>query len=126
MENERRKFIKLHYEVLTAQELSPCEKIVFSLLETYTQSLDCCFISNSTIAEKCGISEITVKRAINVLKEKKWILTWKLKDGKKLRRAITTNKLIFEDKEKLNQLKDKLHEHEHKELFDYDWLNERD
>lgn len=121
MENTR-KFVKLHYDVLQIKELNPCEKIIYSLLETYSQNLDCCFISNFGISEKCGISEITVKRSIKSLKEKKFICTWRVKRGKNLYRAITTNKSIFEDKDKLSQLKIE----SHKKLFDYDWLNERD
>ena len=122
MENTR-KFIKMHYDILSMQELTPSDKIIYSLLETYSQSLDCCYISNFTISEKCGISETTVKRGISKLVKKRLISTWTVRRGAKLCRAVTTNSSIIGNKDKINQLKRESHK---KELFDYDWLNERD
>lgn len=118
-----KQFFKVYYETLQNNNLNLCEKIVYSILDSQSKFYNVCYISNTRIAEISCISETTVKRVLIKLKEKGYIATWKMKKGKKVYRAITTNKIFVEDKEKLKQLK--IVEHQ-KEFIDYDWLNERD
>ena len=118
-----KQFFKVYYETLQNNDLNLCEKIVYSILDSQSKFYDVCYISNTRISEISSISETTIKRVLIKLKTKGYIATWKMKKGKKVYRAITTNKIFVEDKDKLNQLK--IAEHQ-KEFIDYDWLNERD
>ena len=118
-----KQFFKVYYETLQNNDLNLCEKIVYSILDSQSKFYDVCYISNTRISEISSISETTIKRVLIKLKAKGYIATWKMKKGKKVYRAITTNKIFVEDKDKLNQLK--IAEHQ-KEFIDYDWLNERD
>ena len=117
-------YTKLYHNILEEKSLNLCEKVIYSIIDSYCQAYDICFISNKKLASTINVSELTIKRAIKHLKDKHYISTWKLKKDNKQYRAITTNKSIFEDKNELNKFKREIHKKI--ELFDYDWLNERD
>lgn len=118
-----KKFIKLYYEILEDDELNLFEKVIYSILDSYCDMYSVCFTSNSRLAKQTNTCEKTIQRTLKKLRNKNYIATWKFKKGNKLCRAITTNKNIFTNQEKLKKLKNDIHK---KEFIDYDWLNERD
>ena len=118
-------YIKVYYDILQNEDLTLFEKIIYSILDSYCSTYDVCFISNARLAEETNTCNETIKRTLKTLRSKKYISTWRFRNGngKKLYRAITTNKNIFTNQEKLKELKNDICK---KKLFDYDWLNERD
>lgn len=116
------KFIKIYNKTLKDEKLNLIDKIIYSILDAYCRNYDVCFISNEKLAEYTNMCEKTIQRTIKKLEKMRYISKWKLRKGKKMYRAITTNKSVFEDSKELNRLKNEIHK---KELFDYDWLNEQ-
>ena len=58
-------------EVLNSTELTPSEKIIFANIASFDK---CCFETNERLAEKCGVDESTVKRALRKLSAQGFIV----------------------------------------------------
>lgn len=94
--------------------LNPVELLILSQVMEFNANTGDCFISDKTLAAQFGVSESTIKRAIKVLEEKKFITrsTKNVKGGKerhmianigKIDAAITSVKMSFDKEVKASQ-----------------------
>lgn len=87
-------------EILDSAELSIAEKFVYGFIASFAKA---CFMSNEAIAERLGVSEHTVSRAINSLKEMGYVYVEFVK-GNSAKRMIYS---VFDNPKKLNYLASK-------------------
>lgn len=63
MQNSQRGFsgVWIPKQILDSTELTPSEKILYANIASFNK---CCFENNERLAEKCGVDERTIKRAL--------------------------------------------------------------
>lgn len=118
------KYFKIYDFILEDKKLNLAEKIVYCVIDAMMQERGYCWASNKSIAQKIGVSDITVQRAIDKLYKMHYISKWKRRNRNMVYRVMTTNKTMLISEEQLFELKRK--STKEVALFDYDWLNERD
>jgi len=87
-------------EILDSAELSIAEKFVYGFIASFAKA---CFMSNEAIATRLGVSEATVSRAINSLKEMGYVYVEFVK-GNSAKRMIYS---VFDNPKKLKYLASK-------------------
>lgn len=92
MQNSQRGFsgVWIPKQIIDSTELTPSEKIIYANIVSFDK---CCFETNERLAEKCGIDEKTVRRALIKLQELKLVFVEYVNNNKSRRRiyAIQDN-----------------------------------
>ena len=75
-------FLKINKD-LFALDLEPIQILIVAQVMEFQANKCDCFISNEQLAKNFGVSENTIKRALNKLEEKNFITRSRNKDGKR-------------------------------------------
>lgn len=99
MQNSQRGFsgVWVPKQILDSTELTPSEKIIYANIASFDK---CCFETNERLAEKCGIDEKTVRRALTKLQELSFVFIEFVNNNKSKRRIYA----IQENPKKLEYL----------------------
>lgn len=99
MQNSQRGFsgVWIPKQILDSTELTPSEKIIYANIVSFDK---CCFETNERLAEKCGVDEKTVRRALTKLQELKFVFIEFINNNKSKRRIYA----IQENPKKLEYL----------------------
>ena len=94
-------YVIMPIEILQNPELTPSEKILYCYLSLFKKQ--CCFQSNTGIAETTGLDESTVKRGIKKLVDIGYLYVEFLNNNSAMRRIY----LILDNPDKLKYLASK-------------------
>lgn len=92
MQNSQRGFsgVWVPKQILDSTDLTPGEKLIYANIVSFDK---CCFETNERLAEKCGVDEKTVRRALIKLQELRFVFIEFVNNNKSRRRiyAIQDN-----------------------------------
>ena len=82
-------FYKLFKSIARLDNLTSTEKIIFTIIMSYTSKKLEFYMSNECLGEETGMNSASIFRAIKSLRLKKYIKTYyKVKDGKTIGRIV--------------------------------------
>lgn len=87
-------------EIVDSAELTVAEKFIYGFVASFTKA---CFLSNEAIADRTGVSEHTVSRAINNLSKMGYLYVEFIKGNSAARRIYS----VFDNPKKLKYLASK-------------------
>lgn len=116
-------YFKIFSFVLMDSNLSPGDKIVFSVIHNLTFATGYCFASNRSLSRMCNLSERAIIRSINRLISFGYVSRVLKHDGSSsMKRYLLTNISKFK-----NSFDFKVDcSSEVVDVFSYDWLNDND
>lgn len=119
-------YVKIDKKLFEDKRLTSSDIIILSYIRNLSNIEGYCWATNGKISDLTNISKATVKRIITKLTDLKYITKWEFrKKGKRVRflTPITINKI---ENQKENTILELIEKSKNKELFDYDWLNDKD
>lgn len=122
LEEDSQDFYKLFKSVSRLNDITSTEKIILTIILSYTSRRLEFYMSNKVLAEETGMNYVSVIRCINNLRALKYIKTYKkFRDGKVIGRAIETVRGTMEEQIKNSwgniKYEEYGNEEEDKELF---------
>ncbi len=116
-------FIKVYLSLFEHTDLSIYDITIFSLIKSFSINKGYCWAKVDTISKLLNIGEKTVRRSINKLIEKKYVLKWTHNHGKIRYRVFVPTDMI-DSETNLKDLMEKSEVDIKNDKFYYNWLDE--